>query len=209
MTATGNVRTFALPLLTSYWQSLKLRAGCKVLSGVTQHTIECVSISNVDVPQTWTSDIPTTKETIVATTEAERTIKNGKVDGAAEGLAESIAESFEGLATIARTQAEESFKQGEKAELVLKEQSIISIKAAEAIAAIRAVCHGRHHGTPHAKAAQHVSGVQSRDAGGGGLRHHPAAAEHRAHPGRSGNEDDHRAGLTDQAHSDVSTSSHF
>jgi hypothetical protein len=84
-------------------------------------------------PRTWTSNIPTTKETIVATTEAERTIKNGRVDGAAEGLAESIAESFEGLATIARTQAEESFKQGEKAELVLKDQSITSIKAAEAI----------------------------------------------------------------------------
>jgi hypothetical protein len=69
----------------------------------------------------------------VPTTEAERTIRNGKTDGAAEGLAESIAESFEGLATIARTQAEESFKQGENAGLVLKEQAIASIKAAEAI----------------------------------------------------------------------------
>ncbi len=68
------------------------------------------------------------------TTEAERTIRNGKADGAAEGLAESIAQSFEGLATIARTQAEESFKQGENAGLVLKEQAIASIKAAEAIA---------------------------------------------------------------------------
>ncbi len=67
------------------------------------------------------------------TTEAERTIKNGKALGTAEGLAESIAESFEGLATIARTQAEESFKQGEKAGLVLVDQSISSIQAAEAI----------------------------------------------------------------------------
>jgi hypothetical protein len=69
----------------------------------------------------------------VPTTEAERTIKNGKPHGTAEGLAEGIAESFEGLATIARTQAEDSFKQGEKAGLVLKDQSIVSIKAAEAI----------------------------------------------------------------------------
>lgn len=69
----------------------------------------------------------------MATTEAERTIKNGMVYGTAEGLAESIAESFEGLATIARTQAEESFKQGEKAGLVFKDQSIASLKAAEAI----------------------------------------------------------------------------
>jgi hypothetical protein len=69
----------------------------------------------------------------VPTTEAERTIKNGKADGTAEGLAESIAGSFEGLATIARTQAEVSFEQGENAGLVLKDQAIASIKAAEAI----------------------------------------------------------------------------
>jgi hypothetical protein len=79
------------------------------------------------------SDIPTAKETPVPTTEAERTIKNGKPDGVAEGLAESIAESFEGLATIARAQAEESFKQGENVELVIKDQSIAAIKAAETI----------------------------------------------------------------------------
>jgi hypothetical protein len=104
-----------------------------VLDGVLNTALERVSISNVDVPMTWTSNIPTTKETTVTTTEAERTSKNGKTDGTAEGLAESIAESFEGLATIARTQAEESFKQGEKAGLVLKDQSIASIKAAESI----------------------------------------------------------------------------
>jgi hypothetical protein len=81
-----------------------------------------------------TFTIPTEKETPVpTTTEAERTTKNGKTYGTAEGLAEGIAESFEGLATIARTQAEESFKQGEKASMVLKDQSIVSIKAAEAI----------------------------------------------------------------------------
>ncbi len=80
-----------------------------------------------------TSNIPTAKETTVPTTEAERTTKNGKAFGTAEGLAESIAETFEGLATIARTQADESFKQGEKVELVLKDQSIVSIRAAEAI----------------------------------------------------------------------------
>jgi hypothetical protein len=79
------------------------------------------------------SDIPTTKETTVATTEAERTTKNGKAHGTAEGLVEGIAESFEGLATIARTQAEDSFKQGEMAGLVLKDESIASIKAAETI----------------------------------------------------------------------------
>jgi hypothetical protein len=79
------------------------------------------------------SNTPTVKESTVPTTEAERTIKNGNAHGTAEGLAESIAESFEGLATIALTQAQESFKQGEKAELVFKDQSIVSIKAAEAI----------------------------------------------------------------------------
>jgi hypothetical protein len=74
------------------------------------------------------------KETNVpTTTEAERTVKNGRAQGTAEGLAEGIAETFEGLATIALAQAEESFKQGEKAELVLKDQSIVSIKAAETI----------------------------------------------------------------------------
>jgi hypothetical protein len=66
-------------------------------------------------------------------TEVERSSKNGRTNGTAEGLAEGIAETFEGLANIARTQAEESFKQGEKAELVLKDQSIVSIKAAESI----------------------------------------------------------------------------
>jgi hypothetical protein len=69
----------------------------------------------------------------VPTTEAERTTENGKVHGTAEGLVEGIAESFEGLATIARRQAEDSFKQGETAGLLLKEESIASIKAAEAI----------------------------------------------------------------------------
>jgi hypothetical protein len=65
--------------------------------------------------------------------QAERTTKNGKALGTAEGLAESIAESFEEFATIARTEAEQSFKQGERAGLVVKDQSIASIKAAEAI----------------------------------------------------------------------------
>jgi hypothetical protein len=80
-----------------------------------------------------TSNIPTAKETTVPTTEAERTTKNGKSHGTAEGFVEGIAESFEGLATIARTQAEDSFKQGEMAGLVLKDESIASIKAAETI----------------------------------------------------------------------------
>jgi hypothetical protein len=66
-------------------------------------------------------------------TETDRTTKNGDAHGAAEGIAEGIAESFEGLATIARTQAEESFRQGEKAGLVLRDQTIASLKATEAI----------------------------------------------------------------------------
>jgi hypothetical protein len=69
------------------------------------------------------------------TTEADRTVKNGngRARGSAEGLAEGLAESFEGLATIARTQAEDSIRQGEMAGTVLKDQVIVSIKAAEAI----------------------------------------------------------------------------
>ncbi len=67
------------------------------------------------------------------TTEADRTTKNGNGHGAAEGIAEGIAESFGGLATIARTQAEESFKQGVKVELVLRDQAMASIRAAEDI----------------------------------------------------------------------------
>ncbi len=82
-----------------------------------------------------TSNIQTAKETTVptTTTEVERTTKNGRTNGSAEGLAESFAETFEGLANLALTQAEETFKQGEKAEVVLKDQSIVSIKAAESI----------------------------------------------------------------------------
>jgi hypothetical protein len=66
------------------------------------------------------------------TTEIDRTAKNGK-GGAAEGLAEGIAEGFEDLATMALQQAEESFKQGEKVGMVLRDQSIASIKSAEAL----------------------------------------------------------------------------
>ena len=67
------------------------------------------------------------------TTEVERTPKNGKLAGGAEGVAEGIAGGIEELATIALRQAEESFKQGEKAELVLRDQSIASIKSAESL----------------------------------------------------------------------------
>lgn len=74
----------------------------------------------------------TTKEFTVPTmTEADRTTKNGNARGAAEGIAEGIAGSFEGLAAIARTQAEETFKQGEKAERVLRDQAVASIRAVE------------------------------------------------------------------------------
>ena len=69
----------------------------------------------------------------MATTEVERTPKNGKLTGGAEGVAEGIAGGIEELATIALRQAEESFKQGEKAELVLRDQSIASIKSAESL----------------------------------------------------------------------------
>jgi hypothetical protein len=82
----------------------------------------------------WRARFTTTKEAPVPTaTETDRTTKNGDAHGAAEGIAEGIAESFEGLATIARTQAEESFRQGEKAGLVLRDQTIASLKAIEAI----------------------------------------------------------------------------
>jgi hypothetical protein len=66
-------------------------------------------------------------------TEGDRTTKNGKAHGAAEGIAEGIAESVEGLAAIARTQAEETFKQGEKAEPVLRDGAIASIRAVEEV----------------------------------------------------------------------------
>lgn len=66
-------------------------------------------------------------------TEVDKTTKNGKAYGAAEGFAEGIAESFEGLATIAFHQAEDSFKQGEKAGLVFRDQSIVTIKAMESV----------------------------------------------------------------------------
>jgi len=64
-------------------------------------------------------------------TEADRTTKNGNARGAAEGIAEGIAGSVEGLAAIARTQAVETFKQGERAERVLRDQSVASMKAVE------------------------------------------------------------------------------
>ena len=64
-------------------------------------------------------------------TEADRTTKNGNARGAAEGIAEGIAGGVEGLVAIARTQAEETFKQGEKAERVLRDQAVASILAVE------------------------------------------------------------------------------
>jgi hypothetical protein len=79
------------------------------------------------------STVPTTKESIVPTTEVERITKNGKLAGGAEGVAEGIAGGIEGLTSIALHQAEESFKQGEKAELVLRDQSLASIKSAESL----------------------------------------------------------------------------
>jgi hypothetical protein len=75
--------------------------------------------------------MPTTKESDVTTTEAERPTRNGKTNGVAEGFAEGIAGSVEGLTTIARDQAQESFKQGEKIGLVLRDQAILSIRSAE------------------------------------------------------------------------------
>ena len=126
--------TFAPFPLTSDNESLTLARGYRVLSEVLRHP-ESSSSYDLQRPcaHDMTPNIPTAKETTVPTTEAERTTKNGKSHGTAEGLVEGIAESFEGLATIARTQAEDSFKQGEMAGLVLKDESIASIKAAEGI----------------------------------------------------------------------------
>lgn len=133
MTRTGNAWTFSLIPLTSECDSLEFRARVQGVEQFAQCRSRHFCVSYVDVPQEVTPNIPTAKETTVPTTEAERTIKNGKAYGTAEGFAESIAESFEGLAKIARTQADESFKQSEKAGLVVKDQSIASIRAAEAI----------------------------------------------------------------------------
>ena len=69
----------------------------------------------------------------MTTTEADKPTRNGKSSGVAEGFAEGIAGSIEGLTTIARDQAEGSFKQGERVGLVLRDQSVGSIKAMEDI----------------------------------------------------------------------------
>jgi hypothetical protein len=69
----------------------------------------------------------------VTTTEAERPTRNGKQHGVAEGIAEGLSESLEGLTHIARDQAEESFKRGDKVSEVLRDQAIVSIKAVEDI----------------------------------------------------------------------------
>jgi hypothetical protein len=77
--------------------------------------------------------MPTTKESTVTTTEAERPSRNGKRHGVAEGFAEGLSGSLEGLTLMARDQAEESFRRGEKAGEVLRDQAIVSIKAVEDI----------------------------------------------------------------------------
>jgi hypothetical protein len=77
--------------------------------------------------------MPTTKESNVTTTEAERPTRNGKRHGVVEGFAEGLTGSVEGLTFMARDQAAETFTRGEKASEVLRDQAIVSIKAVEDI----------------------------------------------------------------------------
>jgi hypothetical protein len=69
----------------------------------------------------------------MTTTEAEKPTNNGKSNGVAEGFAEGIAGSVEGLTAFARDQAQGTFDQGTKMGMVLRDQSILSIKAVEDI----------------------------------------------------------------------------
>jgi hypothetical protein len=77
--------------------------------------------------------MPTTKEPTVTSTEAERPTRNGTHKGAAEGFAEGLTDSLEGLTHLARDQAEESFRRGEKVSEVLRDQAVVSIKAVQDI----------------------------------------------------------------------------
>jgi hypothetical protein len=65
--------------------------------------------------------------------ESEPVTKNGKDAVPPEGIALAIVDGLEGLSTIARDQTAESFKQGEKVVGVLRDQSILTIRAAEAL----------------------------------------------------------------------------
>jgi hypothetical protein len=73
------------------------------------------------------------KECTVTKTESESVPKNGKGSVGPEGIVQGLVEGVGGLTTIARDQANESFRQGERAAMVLRDQSLVSIRAAEAI----------------------------------------------------------------------------
>lgn len=66
-------------------------------------------------------------------TESDTITSNGKDAVPPEGLAMGIVDGLEGLSTIARDQTAESFRQGEKVANVVREQSIATIRAVEAL----------------------------------------------------------------------------
>ncbi len=66
-------------------------------------------------------------------TESDTVTGNGKDTVPPEGLAMGIVDGLEGLTTIAREQTAESFRQGEKVTNVVRDQSILAIRAVEAL----------------------------------------------------------------------------
>ena len=65
--------------------------------------------------------------------ELETRTANGKDIVPPEGLAMGIVDGLEGLSAIAREQTAESFRQGEKVANVVRDQSIVAIRAVESL----------------------------------------------------------------------------
>jgi len=66
-------------------------------------------------------------------TESDTSTGNGKGMVPPEGIAMGIVDGLEGLSTIAREQTAQSFRQGERVANVVRDQSIVMIRAVETL----------------------------------------------------------------------------
>jgi hypothetical protein len=80
-----------------------------------------------------TTPSTSTKESTMVKTESDTSTGNGKGMVPPEGIAMGIVDGLEGLSTIAREQTAQSFRQGERVANVVRDQSIVMIRAVETL----------------------------------------------------------------------------